>query len=169
MADRSRNPRNEASPLFRRLTKLFSGPLVNYDAQVVVRNSRTDIDKFASKIKSVSGQQFKKASYNPFSNLSSATMANVSRSQRYIDFDQMEFEPIIASALDIYADEMTTSSHLNPLLRIHCSGILCYISNWKKIRESLTLLVCQLERSRGLRGKIKQTQTMSSTSGILLG
>ena len=120
MADRSRNPKNEASPLFRKLTKLFSGPLVNYDAQVVVRNSRTDIDKFASKIKSVSGQQFKKASYNPFSNLSSATMANVSRSQRYIDFDQMEFEPIIASALDIYADEMTTSSHLNPLLRIHC-------------------------------------------------
>ena len=120
MADRKRNPRNEASPLFRRLTKLFSGPLVNYDAQVVVRNSRTDVDKFASNIKSASGQQFKKTSYNPFSNLSSATMANVSRSQRYIDFDQMEYEPIIASALDIYADEMTTSSHLNPLLRIHC-------------------------------------------------
>jgi hypothetical protein len=87
---------------------------------MVVRNSRSDTDKFASKFKSASGQQFKKTSYNPFSNLSSATMANVSRSQRYIDFDQMEYEPIIASALDIYADEMTTSSHLNPLLRIHC-------------------------------------------------
>tara|TARA_R100000664_G_scaffold34049_1_gene53649 strand:+ start:2011 stop:3744 length:1734 start_codon:yes stop_codon:yes gene_type:complete len=47
-------------------------------------------------------------------------MANVARSQRYIDFDQMEYEPIIASALDIYADEMTTSSHLHPLLRISC-------------------------------------------------
>jgi hypothetical protein len=120
MADRNRNPRNETSPLFRRLTRLFSGPLVNYDAQVVVRNSRTDADKYASKFKSASGQQFKKTSYNPFSNMTSATMANVSRSQRYIDFDQMEYEPIIASALDIYADEMTTSSHLNPLLRIHC-------------------------------------------------
>tara|TARA_R100000406_G_C3108610_1_gene123730 strand:+ start:46 stop:2007 length:1962 start_codon:yes stop_codon:yes gene_type:complete len=120
MADRNRNPRNEGSPLFRRLTRLFSGPLVNYDAQVVVRNSRSDSDKFASKFKSASGQQFKKTSYNPFSNLTSATMANVSRSQRYIDFDQMEYEPIIASALDIYADEMTTSSHLHPLLRIHC-------------------------------------------------
>ena len=120
MADRNRNPRNEGSPLFRRLTRLFSGPLVNYDAQMVVRNSRTDTDKFASKFKSASGQQFKKTSYNPFSNLTSATMANVSRSQRYIDFDQMEYEPIIASALDIYADEMTTSTHLHPLLRIHC-------------------------------------------------
>ena len=120
MADRNRNPRKDASPLFRRLTKLFSGPLVNYDAQMVVRNSRSDTDKFASKFKSASGQQFKKTSYNPFSNLTSATMANVSRSQRYIDFDQMEYEPIIASALDIYADEMTTSTHLHPLLRIHC-------------------------------------------------
>ena len=100
MADRKKNPRNEASPLFKRLTRLFSGPLVNYDAQVVVRNSRTDADKFATKFKSASGQQFKKTSYNPFSNLTSATMANVSRSQRYIDFDQMEYEPIIASALD---------------------------------------------------------------------
>jgi hypothetical protein len=120
MADRNRNPRNEASPLFKRLTKLFSGPLVNYDAQVVVRNSRTDVDKFSTKFRSASGQQFKKTSYNPFSSLTTATMANVSRSQRYIDFDQMEYEPIIASALDIYADEMTTSSHLHPLLRISC-------------------------------------------------
>jgi hypothetical protein len=120
MADRKNNPRNESSPLFKRLTKLFSGPLVNYDAQVVVRNSRSDADKFATNFKSASGQQFKKTSYNPFSNLTSAAMANVSRSQRYIDFDQMEYEPIIASALDIYADEMTTSSHLHPLLKIHC-------------------------------------------------
>ena len=120
MADRNRNPRNEASPLFRRLTRLLSGPLVNYDAQVVVRNSRTDADKFSSDFKSASGQQFKKTTYNPFSNLTSAALANVSRSQRYIDFDHMEYEPIIASALDIYADEMTTSSHLHPLLKIHC-------------------------------------------------
>ena len=120
MADRKQNPRNQASPLFRRLTRLFSGPLVNYDAQIVVRNSRTDVDKFASRFTSASGQQFKKSAYNPFSNMTTAVMANVSRSQRYIDFDQMEYEPIIASALDIYADEMTTSSHLNPLLRIHC-------------------------------------------------
>jgi|TARA_R110002020_G_scaffold357148_2_gene569603 hypothetical protein len=120
MADRNRNPRNDASPLFKRLTKLFSGPLVNYDAQMVVRNSKTDADKLSSRFKSASGQQFKKTSYNPFSNLSSATMSNQARSQRYIDFDQMEYEPIIASALDIYADEMTTSSHLHPLLKINC-------------------------------------------------
>ena len=120
MADRNRNPRNEASPLFKRLTKLFSGPLVNYDAQMVVRNSKTDADKYSTRFKSASGQQFKKTSYNPFPNLSSAAMANVARSQRYIDFDQMEYMPEIASSLDIYADEMTTHSDLQPMLKIKC-------------------------------------------------
>jgi hypothetical protein len=32
----------------------------------------------------------------------------------------MEYEPIIASALDIYADEMTTHSSLSPMLNIAC-------------------------------------------------
>jgi hypothetical protein len=32
----------------------------------------------------------------------------------------MEYTPEIASALDIYADEMTTSSDLQPLLTIKC-------------------------------------------------
>jgi len=47
-------------------------------------------------------------------------MANQNRADRYIDFDQMEFTPEIASALDIYADEITTSSTLTPLLTIRC-------------------------------------------------
>jgi hypothetical protein len=42
------------------------------------------------------------------------------RGIRYTDFDQMEYTPEIASALDIYADEMTTSSDLQPLIKINC-------------------------------------------------
>jgi hypothetical protein len=60
--------------------------------------------------------------YNPFSDLAANVYLNQSRLQRYVDFDQMEYEPIIASALDIYADEMTTSSHMKPLLNIHCQN-----------------------------------------------
>jgi hypothetical protein len=60
--------------------------------------------------------------YNPFSDLAANVYQNQTRLQRYIDFDQMEYEPIIASALDIYADEMTTSSHMKPLLNIHCQN-----------------------------------------------
>jgi hypothetical protein len=32
----------------------------------------------------------------------------------------MEYDPILASAMDIYADEMTTSNHFNPLVMIEC-------------------------------------------------
>jgi hypothetical protein len=42
------------------------------------------------------------------------------RALRYNDFDQMEFTPEIASAMDIYADEITTSTNLTPLLSIDC-------------------------------------------------
>jgi hypothetical protein len=41
---------------------------------------------------------------------------------RYVDFDQMEYTPEIASALDIYADEMTTSSVFRTILNIQCSN-----------------------------------------------
>ena len=47
-------------------------------------------------------------------------MSNQLRAERYQDFEQMEYTPEIASALDIYADEMTTSSDLQPLLSIRC-------------------------------------------------
>ena len=49
-------------------------------------------------------------------------MANQNRADRYVDFDQMEYTPEIASAMDIYADEMTTSSDLQPLMRISCNN-----------------------------------------------
>ena len=40
------------------------------------------------------------------------------RADRYIDFDQMEYMPELASALDIYADEMTTSNQYRQVLII---------------------------------------------------
>ena len=42
------------------------------------------------------------------------------RGDRYADFDQMEYTPEIASALDIYADEMTTFNVYNRMLKIQC-------------------------------------------------
>ena len=115
-----KNVRNPESPLFRKLTKLFSGPIVNYRAQSVNQNRRRELDKHSSQFQSASGKQFKRTEYNPFSDLASNIYLNQSRLQRYVDFDEMEYEPIIASAMDIYADEMTTSSQLKPLLNIHC-------------------------------------------------
>ena len=58
--------------------------------------------------------------YNPLDTLANNAISNQRRSERYIDFDQMEYMPELASSLDIYADEMTTHSELRPLLNIKC-------------------------------------------------
>ena len=115
-----RNPNNPGSDLFRNLTKIFSGPIVNRRTQTGRRLRRNQLDKFSSRFKSASGQQFKRSNHLPFSNLQPQMMNQHNRAERYVDFDQMEYTPEIASALDIYADEMTSHSSLQPMLSIKC-------------------------------------------------
>jgi len=113
-----KNPRNSQSALYVGLTRLFSGPLASFRSQSPIRQKRRDLDRY--KFTSASGQSFKKKSYNPFEAIQSNIMANQSRAERYSDFDQMEFMPELASALDIYADEMTTSNAFRQVLIIDC-------------------------------------------------
>ena len=119
---KGKNPVNQESELFKRLTRLFSGPIVNYRSQSGRKIRRQHMDKFSSRFKSASGQQFKKSTYNPLDQIAANAIGNQRRSERYIDFDQMEYMPEIASSLDIYADEMTTFSALRPMLNINCSN-----------------------------------------------
>ena len=115
------NPRNNQSPLFKRLTRLFSGPIVNYDRPAVIRTNRRDATKYT--FTSNTGRAFKKKEYyNPFGQLSNQVLHARSKQIRYTDFDQMEYMPEIASTLDIYADEITTSTTLNPIISIDCSN-----------------------------------------------
>jgi len=132
MADNKKNPRNPSSPLFQRLTRLFSGPIVNYRAQQVRNNRKYSVDKYAPKFRSIGGQSFKRKSYNPYESISTAMMNNYNRVERYSDFDQMEFMPELASALDVYADEITTHSEFHKSLIIECQN--------EEIREILETL-----------------------------
>lgn len=121
MADsKSNNPRNPESKLFRKLTRLLSGPIVNYRRQMPRRFQRRQLDNY--KFKSASGQSFKRGEYNPYDSMQANYMSSQNRAERYIDFDQMEYTPEIASALDIYADEMTTCSGLQEMLHIKCAN-----------------------------------------------
>ena len=119
-SNRNKNNRNPQSRLYKTLTRLFSGPIVNNRAQTERQLRRLYLDKYASKFDSASGRTFKKAGYNPFDILAANALSNWNRSERYLDFQQMEYMPEIASALDIYADEMTTSSPISPMLGIRC-------------------------------------------------
>ena len=114
------NPRNPTSDLYKKLTKLFSGPIVSRRTQLGRRIRKQQLDKYGHMFKSASGQEFKRAHYNPFESMNSNYMANQNRTERYVDSDQMEYTPEVASALDIYADEMTTSSPLTEMLHIKC-------------------------------------------------
>ena len=140
MANKRTNPKNPASTLFRRLTRLFSGPIINYRSQTTRQLRRRHLDKYASKFNDVAGQKFQRHSYNPFDNLTANIMNQQNRAQRYMDFDQMEFTPEIASAMDIYADEMTTSSIITPMMNIDCSN-----EEIKSILETLYYDILNLE------------------------
>ena len=119
-SNRNNNARNAGSRLYKSLTRIFSGPIVNRRAQTERELRRLYLDKYSTKFDSASGRQFKKAGYNPFDILAANAISNHNRSERYLDFQQMEYMPEIASALDIYADEMTTSSPISPMLSIRC-------------------------------------------------
>ena len=45
---------------------------------------------------------FKKTAFNPYDSLQAQAMASQARTERYVDFDQMEYTPVIASAFSTY-------------------------------------------------------------------
>jgi hypothetical protein len=117
-----RNPNNSDSALYKALTRIFSGPMTQRRTQTGRQLRRRQLDKYSSKFKSASGLQFKKSEYNPMNIMALNMIENRNRSERYVDFDQMEYTPEIASSLDIYADEMTTHSSLTPMVKIKCAN-----------------------------------------------
>jgi len=118
-----KNVRNPVNPLFKKLTQLLSGPLVKYRRQDTRQVRKRKLDKFKSRFTSISGQEFKVSTYGDvYGALQAEYYSNQNRLDRYVDFDQMEYTPEIASSMDIYADEMTTSSVYRPILNIICKN-----------------------------------------------
>ena len=122
MAKNKRTPYNPESQLFKSLTRLFSGPVTQRRTQTGRQLRRRHLDIYGQKFRSASGKQFKKSEYNPINQVAMQMISNRNRSERYIDFDEMEYVPEIASALDIYADEMTTYTEIRPMIRIKCAN-----------------------------------------------
>ena len=61
----NKNPRNPESPLFKRLTRLFSGPIVNYRQQAIFRGRSQNTQKYT--FRSNTGKSFKRREhFNPF-------------------------------------------------------------------------------------------------------
>ena len=63
--NKTKNPRNQQSALFRRLTRLFSGPMVDYNQPSVTRSTARTVKKYT--FTTSTGKEFKKKEYyNPF-------------------------------------------------------------------------------------------------------
>ena len=110
--------------LFARLKRLFSN-------DVIVRNVGgkklkvidTDEIQYATDRNSLRDRfnRLRTTSYNQYTrdfNLSYQS----SRVELFRDYDTMDMDPIISSALDIYADECVTKNELGEILIIHSSN-----------------------------------------------
>ncbi len=77
MADRKNNPRNQQNRLFKQLTRIFSGPIVKIskpDWSTELR--RRDMDNYATRFKSASGQQFKRSEYYAYEKMQANAYVN---------------------------------------------------------------------------------------------
>lgn len=109
--------------LFQRLTKLFrSGPSVKRKVKNYTKTERAA---------SSAVELFKKSSNDVYNSTLNA-YGTFDRLARYSDFSEMESEPIIASALDIYAEETCSADIEGKVLHIH--------SEDKNKKELLTTL-----------------------------
>jgi len=110
----------------------------------VTRGTARTVKKYT--FTSSTGREFKKKEYyNPFGDISNKVLLDRSKQVRYTDFEQMEYTPEIASTIDIYADEITTSTALTPLVNVDCHN--------REIKEILhTLLYTVLNVESNLFG-----------------
>lgn len=122
--------KNKNKNLFRRLTDLFkSGPVVKrkiraYDTTVAV----------ADKTKSSGALLFQKSTAPTYATITANAYNLSERLMRYQDFQEMEYTPEIAAALDIYSDEACAQDDKGRVLHIY--------SDNEKIKEILEDLFC---------------------------
>src|SRR5512137_826613 len=128
--------------LYARLKRLFS-------TDVIVRNvggkhikiKDTDNIMYATDRNSLRDRfnRIRSTAYNAYSR-DFALSYQAARMDLFRDYDTMDMDPIIASALDIYADECLTVNELGKMLVVHSKN-----SNIKKILHNLFYDILNIE------------------------
>ncbi len=117
--DTKNNPKNNEHVLYKKLTKYFSGPIATYNTRSPQAQKRKDLDKYSTIFKDVTGRSFQKISNSKiFRHINGEYLGALERGHRYADFEQMEYDPILASCLDVYGDEITCHNQYNKILKI---------------------------------------------------
>tara|TARA_Y100001933_G_scaffold45240_1_gene43064 strand:- start:5143 stop:7035 length:1893 start_codon:yes stop_codon:yes gene_type:complete len=126
--------------------RLFSGLKRMFSSEVIVRNvggkklkiADTDKLQYSSKLKDKYNRMH--TLYSDFASQYNNIGFQTHRIELFSDYDMMESDPIIASALDIYSDECTTRSEFGDVLKISSSD-----SNIKGILENLFYDILNIE------------------------
>ncbi len=117
--------KKEPKSLFRRLTKLFrSGPIVKRKIRALDTTMAV-----ADKTKSSGTLLFQKSLSPTYATITSNAYNLSERLMRYQDFQEMEYTPEIAAAMDIYADETVAADEKGRCLHVY--------SDNEKIKEIL--------------------------------
>lgn len=130
----------------KRTNKLLNGLKRLFSTDVVVRNVGgkklkvvdTDDIQYTTKRSDRYGRMH--TLYSDYASKYNNIGFETARLELFSDYDTMENDPIIASALDIYADECTTRSEFGDVLRITSSD-----SNIKGILENLFYEILNVE------------------------
>lgn len=129
-----KNPYNPMSSLYKKLTKLWAGPITSKISPKLFDVGKKNLDKYGSKFKTATSQEFQRNDIkHPSYYLYMDSYTNAQRAERYLEFDQMEMHPDCAAVLETYADEITCYSELNPPIKV--------ISNNLDIKECITSLL----------------------------
>lgn len=129
-----------------RTKKIFNGLKRLFSTDVVVRNvggkklKVVDTDKLQYKTNKGDRYGRMHTLYSDYASKYNSIGFETARLELFADYDTMENDPIIASALDIYADECTTRSEFGDVLRITSSD-----SNIKGILENLFYEILNVE------------------------
>lgn len=129
-----------------RAKKLFKGLRRMFSTDVIVRNVGgkklkvvdTDNMQYTTKLRDKYNRMH--TLYSDYASKYNNIGFHTARLELFTDYDMMENDPIIASALDIYADECTTKSEFGDVLKISSSD-----SNVKGILENLFYDILNVE------------------------
>lgn len=106
--------RESSQSLFARLARLFrSGPVVKRKVRAVNTSAILPDQKSSGML------LFQKAHGSAYASITSQAYNMSERLMRYQDFQEMEYTPELASALDIYADETMAQDEKGRVLHIH--------------------------------------------------
>ena len=126
--------------------KLFGGLKKLFSSDVIVRNVGgkklkvvdTDDIQYTNKLRDKYNRLH--TLYSDYTSRYNSIGFQTARLELFSDYDMMENDPIISSALDIYADESTTKSEFGDILKISSSD-----SNVKGILENLFYDILNIE------------------------